>query len=260
MYNVASIQLNISDDRSKNEQIAFALAKMDEARDAELILLPEIWNIGYFSFNLYTEQSEPLDGPTMSAMAAKARELNSYVYAGSFVEKNNGKLYNTAVMLDNAGKQIAVYRKMHLFGYGSKERELLTSGQEVVTVQTDLGVLGLSTCYDLRFPELYRRLMENGAEIFLITSAWPFPRVSSWQALNQVRALENLCYLVSCNCSGINRGQRFAGHSQVVDPWGVVQAGSAEEACIVRSQLDTEYVKQVRAEFPPLEDRMLRPF
>ncbi len=94
---------NISDDRSKNEQVAFALAKMDEARDAGLILLPETWNIGFFSFDLYSEQSETLDGPTMSAMAEKARKLNSYVYAGSFVEKNNGKLYNTAVLLDNSG-------------------------------------------------------------------------------------------------------------------------------------------------------------
>ncbi len=258
MFNVASIQLNISDDRSKNEQVAFALAKMDEARDAELILLPETWSIGYLSFDLYNEQSETLDGPTMSALAEKAKELNSYVYAGSFVEKNNGKLYNTAVLLDNSGKQVAVYRKMHLFGYGSKEKELLTPGEEVVTVQTDLGKFGLSICYDLRFPELYRRQMENGTEIFLLTAAWPFPRISSWQALNQARAMENLCYLVSCNCSGINRGHQFAGHSQVVDPWGVVRAGSAEQPCIVRSQLDTEYVKQVRAEFPPLEDRMLR--
>ncbi|WP_207744666.1 carbon-nitrogen family hydrolase [Desulfallas sp. Bu1-1] len=258
LIKVASIQLSINDDHTKEERIAYALQQMEKARDADLILLPEIWNIGYFSFDQYESQSESLDGPTIRAVARKAKEINSYVFAGSFVEKDGGKLYNTSVMLDNKGKIIGTYRKMHLFGYGSAETEILTPGTEVVTLKTELGNLGLSTCYDLRFPELYRRMMEQGAEIFLVTSGWPFPRVANWVALNQVRALENICYLVSCNCAGINRGKQFLGHSMVVDPWGVVIAGSADEERIVRAEIDPSLVHKVRAVFPPLRDRKLR--
>lgn len=258
MFRVASLQLNITDTQTKEERIAYALAQMDKARDCQLIVLPEIWNIGYFSFDEYDALSEPLDGPTVNAVRAKAKELGAYVFAGSFVEKDEGKLYNTSVMLDDNGEIIGTYRKMHLYGYGSKEKEILTPGDKVVTVKTPLGTFGLSTCYDLRFPELYRRLMEQGAEIFLVTTAWPFPRLSNWVALNQVRALENICYLVSCNCSGINKGIRFLGHSMVVDPWGVILAGSAEEERIVNAEIDAALVHQVRSQFPPLQDRVLK--
>lgn len=258
MIKVASLQLKISDDQNKEQRIAYVQAQMDKVRDADLILLPEIWNIGYFSFDQYEAQSETLNGPTVTAIAGKAKELNSYVFAGSFVESDNGKLFNTSVFLDNNGKILGTYRKMHLFGYGSAETELLTPGTDVVTLKTELGNFGLSTCYDLRFPELYRRMMEQGAEVFLVTSGWPFPRVANWVALNQVRALENICYLVSCNCAGINRGKQFLGHSMVVDPWGVVIAGSAEEERIITTPIDPSLVHKIRAEFPPLRDRVLK--
>jgi len=160
MIKVASLQLKISDDQNKEQRIAYVQAQMDKVRDADLILLPEIWNIGYFSFDQYEAQSETLNGPTVTAIAGKAKELNSYVFAGSFVESDNGKLFNTSVFLDNNGKILGTYRKMHLFGYGSAETELLTPGTDVVTLKTELGNFGLSTCYDLRFPELYRRMME----------------------------------------------------------------------------------------------------
>lgn len=258
MIKVASLQLKITDDQTKEERLAYAQKQMDKVRDADLILLPEIWNIGYFSFDQYESQSETLDGPTVNAMAEKAREINAYVFAGSFVEKDGKKLYNTSVMLDKKGKILSTYRKMHLFGYGSAEAELLTPGSEIVTIKTEIGNLGLSTCYDLRFPELYRRMMERGAEIFLVTAGWPFLRVANWVALNQVRALENICYLISCNCSGINRGKQFLGHSMVVDPWGVVIAGSAEEERIVTAEIDPSLVHKIRDDFPPLRDRVLK--
>ena len=256
MYQVASLQLEINDEQTKTDRIQYALNEMEKVRDAQLILLPEIWNTGYFAFDRYQEESEALDGPTVRAVSEKAREINSYVFAGSFVENSGGKLYNTSVMLDPRGEIIATYRKMHLFGYGSKEQELLTPGEEVV-VETELGVLGFSTCYDLRFPELYRAMMKKGAEIFLVTSGWPFPRWANWVALNQVRALENICYLVSCNCAGTNRGKQFLGHSMVVDPWGVVRAFSADEPCIVTSDIDPSRVHEIRSKFSQLQDRKL---
>ncbi len=258
MYNVASLQINITDDHTKEDRIDYVLAKMEEARGAELMLLPEIWNIGYFSFDQYESQSEPLNGPTISAVREKAKELGCFLFAGSFVEKEAGSIYNTSVLIDSKGEIIGTYRKIHLFSFGSKEADLLSRGNEVVTVKTELGTLGLSTCYDLRFPELYRRMMEQGAEIFLVTSAWPFPRVGSWIALNQARAIENVCYLISCNCSGISRGMRFVGHSMIVDPWGVVISASAEEERIVKGEIDPANVEKIRSIFPPIQDRVLK--
>lgn len=258
MINVASLQLGINDEHSKEERLSYTMEQMEKARGVDLILLPEIWNIGYFSFDQYEQLSEPLEGPTVKAMQQKAADLNSYVFAGSFVEKDGEKIFNTSVLLDNSGSIVGTYRKIHLFGYGSREAEILSPGTEVKTYKTKIGTLGLSTCYDLRFPELYRRMMEEGVEIFLVAAAWPFPRLGSWVALNQARAIENVCFLISCNCSGINRGQRFLGHSLVVDPWGVVIAGSADEERIIKTEIDVKAVQRVRSVFPPLEDRVLK--
>ncbi len=258
MYKVASLQLEINDRQTKQDRIDYALKQMELAGDADLILLPEIWNTGYFNFDRYREESETLDGLTITAVAEKARKINSFVFAGSFVEKREGKLYNTSVLLDNRGKNIGSYRKIHLFGYGSREKELLSPGEEAVVVNTELGALGLSTCYDLRFPELYRHMLDLGAEVFLVTSGWPFPRWANWIALNQVRAMENVCYLVSCNCAGVNRGVAFLGHSCVVDPRGIIRAGSNEEPCIVSGPIDLERVHQIRNSFSLLKDRTLK--
>ncbi len=254
MVSVASIQLKLTDNRDKEETIQYALEMMDKAKNADLLLLPEIWNIGFFSFDDYEKLSEPIDGPTISAISSKAKEINSFVFSGSFVENKGGQLFNTSVMIDPNGKILAEYRKIHLYGYGSKEAKILSPGREVVVVETDLGRFGLSTCYDLRFPEQYRSMMFKGAETFLVTSGWPFPRVESWIVLNQARAIENVCYLVSCNCSGVSKGNPFIGHSMFVDPWGVVVAGSQHEERIIKHEIDLEYVKQVRNEFPPLRD------
>ncbi len=258
MFKVASLQLEINDQQTKQDRIEYALKQMELSKNADLILLPEIWSTGYFNFDLYQEESETLDGITVNAVAEKAREINSYVFGGSFVENVEGKLYNTSVMLDNKGKIIGTYRKIHLFGYGSREKELLTPGEEAVVVKTELGALGLSTCYDLRFPELYRFMLDRGAEIFLVTSGWPFPRWANWLALNQVRALENICYLVSCNCAGINRGIAYLGHSCVVDPRGIIRSGSNEEPCTVTGTIDLDRIHQIRTSFSQLNDRTLK--
>ncbi|MFO7952694.1 MAG: nitrilase-related carbon-nitrogen hydrolase [Bacillota bacterium] len=258
MFTVASLQLEINDQQTKQNRIDYALAQMDLARGADLILLPEIWNTGYFNFNLYKRESEPLDGLTITAIAEKAREINAYVFAGSFVENAAGNLYNTSVLLDNNGKNIGTYRKIHLFSYGSREKEVLTPGEKAVVINTDLGALGLSTCYDLRFPELYRYMLDLGAEVFLVTAAWPFPRWANWLTLNQARALENICYLVSCNCAGLNQGVSFLGHSSVVDPRGIIKAGSNEEPGIISSTIDLKRVHQIRKSLSQLNDRTLK--
>lgn len=255
---IASIQLEMADDRAKGEAVEYALSMMDRCRGADLLLLPEMWNIGFFDHDRYRSESEPIDGPTAAALAAKARELSAWVFSGSFVEKRNNKYYNTSVLFDRSGKKAGQYSKIHLFTYQSREAELLTPGSEIAVVDTEFGKMGLSTCYDLRFPELYRRMVDLGAEFFLVTSAWPYPRLEAWNVFNQARAAENLCYLISCNAAGVQKGNRFLGHSCVVDPWGTVAATCDFREGILRAEVDPGLVPRARDSFRVLDDRMLK--
>lgn len=254
---VSSIQFLVRDDETKNQRIDRMAAKIDACKGSQLIVLPEIWNIGYFNFDRYEAESESLQGETASLIRSKAKELQAYIMGGSFVEKVQNKLYNTSVLINPQGEIAASYRKIHLFGFGSEEARLLSPGSEVVTVQTEIGVIGLATCYDLRFPELFRKMLDQGAEILLISSAWPYPRLDHWRMLNQVRALENQCYLISANCAGINRGKQYVGHSAIVDPWGVMVAAAGDEEAVISGEVSLDEVRRIREIFPPVKDRVL---
>ncbi|GAB6171650.1 carbon-nitrogen family hydrolase [Paradesulfitobacterium aromaticivorans] len=262
---VSSIQFEIRDSESKGQRLERMARMLNACQGSELIVLPEIWNTGYFSFDRYAEESETITGETMSLIAAKARGLNSYIMAGSFVENDSDHesgqdgrptLYNTSVLLGPQGDVRATYRKIHLFGFGSEERKILTPGCQVVTVPTDIGVLGLATCYDLRFPEQFRKMLDQGVEILLISSAWPYPRLEAWRLFNQVRALENQCYLISANSAGTSQGKQFVGHSAIVDPWGVVIAAAGDEETVLTADIDIATVKKARDTFPAVSDRV----
>lgn len=253
---IVSIQLEVGD-RPKAENVAGALDRVDKAPEADLILLPEIWPIGFFSFDRYHRDAEPIDGPTVTAFRDKARSRRCHIHMGSLVEREGDSFYNASVLISPAGEVIARYRKIHLFGYQSEETRLLTPGSEIVVADLPWGRCGLSTCYDLRFPELFRRMVDREAAFFLVTSAWPMARLEAWRLFNQARAHENLAYLVSCNCAGFNGGTRLAGHSMVVDPRGRIVAEGGDGADVVSAEIDPDLPARVRAEFPALTDRKL---
>jgi len=255
---ISSIQLEIKDGRTKQDMIRYALSMMDRCKGDDLIVLPELWNVGFFNYDKYKEYSEPIDGETAAAISKKAKELRAWVYSGSFVEKRSDGYHNTSVLFDRNGEKVGEYRKMHLFTYQCLEAEILTPGKDITVADTEFGRVGLATCYDLRFPELFRKMTVSlGAEYFLITSGWPYPRLEAWNTLNQARALENTCYLISSNAAGVNNGIRFCGHSQIVDPWGYVIASTGYEEAIVRAQVGDKEVERIRREFPVLKDRRL---
>jgi len=253
---VASIQLE-SGDRDKEANLKRAGELIDSIERADLILLPELWNIGYFAFDSYEAESETMDGPTMTFLKRKAVEKGCFLFGGSFVESSDGRLYNTSALIDRKGQIVGSYRKIHLYGHQSQEAKLLRRGSEICVVKTELGTIGLSTCYDLRFPELYRKMAIMGAEIFLVASAWPFPRLEAWLMLNRVRALENLVFLVSSNCVGTNRGTQFVGHSMVADPWGTPLVTGGDHECILQAKIDLQKVHATRQAFPAFGDRVL---
>jgi predicted amidohydrolase len=254
---VASIQLKVVEE-SKEKALEHVSEMIRQCRGADLILLPELWNIGFMSFDRYRSEAETQEGPTLILLQALARELSCHIHTGSFVEKRGDRFYNSSFLLDPSGEILGSYQKIHLFTYQSREADILTPGTSVTVIPTPFGKFGLATCYDLRFPEFFRKMLDRGAEFFLIASAWPYPRLEHWLLLNRTRALENLSYLISSNSAGINRGARFVGHSQVVDPMGQIIAGSGDEECVVWAEASSDIVLRVRAEFPALRDRVFK--
>jgi len=254
---VSSIQLAI-EERPKEETLQHVLALLERARGSDLILLPEHWPCGFLSFARYESDSETLDGPTVQAIREKSRDLGAWVFLGSFVERCEGGLFNTSVLVDARGGIVGRYRKMHLFGHEGQERLLLRPGEDVVVLPTPWGRAGLSICYDLRFPELYRKMTERGADLFLVASAWPAVRLESWILFNRARANENLAYLFSCNCAGSQGDYRYGGHSLFVDPLGKVIAEAGDDECILSADVDADLPARVRKSFPALGDRVIQ--
>jgi predicted amidohydrolase len=257
MIRITAIQLEAKD-QPKKENLATALRLLDEAPAADLLLLPELWPSGFFSFGSYRADSEEVDGPLITALRQKIAEKAVHALIGSFVERDGFHFYNTSLLLGPDGRILAKYRKIHLFGFQSREKQLLTAGNEVTVVDLPWGRAGISTCYDLRFPELYRLMVDQGATFFLVASAWPLARLAAWQLFNQARAHENLAYLISCNCAGASRGIAFAGHSTIVDPFGNILAQGGETGEYISAEIDPDLPTRVRNEFSALNDRVYR--
>lgn len=231
-----------------------------DCRGCDMVFLPELWPSGYFGFDNYEREAQPLDGHLLETVAGWARSIEAHVHLGSFLERSlDGRLHNTAVLLDPLGQLIHQYRKVHVFGYRSREAELLTPGSTVQVVRTPFGGFSASTCYDLRFPELFRSMVDGGAEVIAVPAAWPAVRIDHWRLLTSARAVEEQVVLIACNAAGTQGDAvHLAGRSRVVDPWGTVlaEAGDDEEILIV--DVDPSVVRTVREEFPVLRDR--RPF
>ncbi|MEU6983875.1 carbon-nitrogen family hydrolase [Streptomyces sp. NPDC046324] len=224
---------------------------------ADLVVLPELWPMGAFAYESFAAESEPLRGPTYEAMSAAARDAGVWLHAGSIVEAADGALFNTSLVFTPAGELAARYRKIHRFGFDKGEAVMMAAGDELVTVALPELTVGVGTCYDLRFPELFRGLVDAGAQAFVVPAGWPARRRAHWTLLAQARAVENQAYVLACGTAGTHAGVEQAGHSIVVDPWGEVlaEAGPGEET--LRVELDAERVTTTREQFPALKDRVL---
>lgn len=228
-----------------------------EGQDIDFIMLPELWGVGFCNYDRYAQEEEPLHGLTIARLTPWARRLHSHIVTGSFVERTpDGKRYNTTAVLDANGYLLGSYRKIHLFGYDSQEHMLLTPGRHTGEVFTAYGIVGLSTCYDLRFPEQFRRMVDNGATLFAVTAAWPQQRLDDWRLFCRARALENQSFLLACNHTGDCGGTVGAGHSMAVAPDGTVLAEADEAEQILVAELDLNEAQRFRRRFPALHDRV----
>jgi deaminated glutathione amidase len=260
----AAIQLTATDDVAANRATAERLVRGAAAAGAQLVVLPEKWP-ALGSGAVLRDAAQPLDGPLVAWARALAAELRIDLVAGSFSERVAGaqKLSNTSVHAGPDGELRGVYRKVHLFdveveGTVYRESEHEAPGDELVVTQAAGGVeLGLSVCYDVRFPELYRALAVRGARVLSIPAAFTLPTTRDhWEVLVRARAIENACFVVAANQIGEHApGLRSGGRSLIVDPWGIVLAQAPDREGFIVADLDLEAQARIRATLPALRHR-----
>jgi predicted amidohydrolase len=259
---VAAVQLNSRNDKDANLAAAERLVRAAAAAGAELVALPEKWSLLAAGEELLAG-AEPLDGPSLTAARAWARELGIDLLAGSIAELGEGeKAANASVLIGKDGEDIAVYRKIHMFdvdagGVSYRESEHERPGSEIITAAVGELIAGLSVCYDLRFPELFRILAVRGARLFTIPSAFTAATGRDhWEVLLRARAIENQAFVIAPNQVGEATPHFDSfGHSAIVDPWGTVLASAPAEECFIAAELDLNEQDRVRQSLPALANR-----
>jgi deaminated glutathione amidase len=260
----AAIQLNSTNDKDRNLELAGGLLR-DAARDrAELIVLPEKWNLLGAAAELEAGAEELEGGPSIAAAREWAREFGIHLVAGSIAERVPGadRLFNTSALIDPSGELVAIYRKIHMFdvdvgGVAYRESEHEQPGEEIVTAPAGAVEVGLSICYDLRFPELYRIHAVRGARLITAPSAFTLATGRDhWEVLVRARAIENQAFLIAPNQVGEAPPHYSSyGRSMIVDPWGLVLAQAADRQCFIAADLDLERQEEIRESLPSLANR-----
>lgn len=257
----AAIQLCAGADKAANLDKAEGLVRNAAGSGAALVVLPEV-----FAWRGPRDQeievAESIPGPITDRLGRLARELRIHLLGGSVLERagTDRKAFNTSCLFNPRGELVARYRKAHLFdidlpGHVTiRESDTRQRGRELVTADTDLGKIGLSVCYDLRFPELYRRLTRSGAQLITVPSAFTFPTgAAHWEVLLRARAIENQVYIIAPDQIGRSpSGVNDFGNSLIIDPWGKPVARAADRETIITAEIDLDYLDQVRRDLPCL--------
>ncbi|MDY5483963.1 MAG: carbon-nitrogen hydrolase family protein [Clostridium sp.] len=262
-YTVAMLQMDTQNDKGENLKQACAWIDEAAARGAKLICFPEVMNL--IGRNVGEGGGkEQIPGYTTEILCRKAKEHGVYIQGGSITEENPGerRSSNISVLISPKGEILASYRKLHMFditladGTPFKESDKVRPGDEIVTVETELGTFGMSICYDVRFPELYRIMALRGAQVIFVPASFTMPTGKDhWEPLLRARAIENGCYIVATGQIGTKPAYVAYGNSLVVDPWGTVIARAKDIPGITYAEIDLDYLDKIRAQIPSLENR-----
>jgi predicted amidohydrolase len=262
---VAIVQMNSQDDKAANVEAAMSGIERAARDGARLVSLPEVWTyLGPSEGNAVAAETIP--GPLTDQLAAKARDLGIYLHAGSIYERVEGedRLSNTTVVFDSQGEISGTYRKIHMFDVdleedtSYRESDTVMPGDEIVTVEVDGVTVGLTICYDLRFPELFRILTLKGADVIMTPAAFTLATGRDhWEPLIRARAIENQVFMVAGGQVGKHPpGQWCYGRSMIVDPWGVVVAQASDAPTVITATLDLAQLERVRRQVPSVANRM----
>jgi deaminated glutathione amidase len=261
-FAVAAVQMRALEEKATNIAEAEKWICEAAAQGARVIALPEVF-VWRGIRKEEPQTAEPIPGRTSERLAALARKLSVYILGGSILEHVPGgeKAYNTSLLFSPDGRVLAKYRKIHLFdvdlkeGVSIRESDTRARGDAVVVAETDLCAMGLSICYDLRFPELYRKMAAQGAQLIFVPSAFTaYTGKAHWEPLLRARAIENQAYVVAPAQFGQHsKSFETYGHSMIVDPWGKIVAELPDGPGVVMAEIDLDYIARVRAELPCLE-------
>jgi predicted amidohydrolase len=257
----AVVQLTTTEDAKGSVERALDSIDQAAARGAKLVVLPE--NVSYMGTEAEKKRlAEPVDGPTFARLGAKAKERGVWLVAGSMPEvSTTGRPYNTSVLFDPEGRRAAVYRKIHLFdvalgaGATHMESEHVEPGSACTLAETSVGKIGMSICYDLRFPDFYRTYRRAGADILTVPAAFTVPTGRDhWEVLLRARAIENQCFVLAAGQFGQNTPTRATyGRSMIIDPWGTVLAVCPDRPSVAVAELDLSHVETFRQKLPCLD-------
>jgi predicted amidohydrolase len=259
----AAIQMSSTPHKRQNHEVAERLIHEAATRRAGLVALPELWSCHGLD-SVYKDAAEPIPGPTTEFLGRLARELRVYILGGSILEEISGseRLHNTSTFFSPDGELVATYRKIHLFDVKAPDREYLESrtmapGREIVTAKAGPTTIGLTVCYDVRFPELYRLLALRGAEVLTVPAAFTLQTGKDhWEVLLRARAIENQAFVVAPAQWGQKADGRWTyGRSMIIDPWGTVLATCPDRDGLALAELDLAYLDRFRAEFPSFANR-----
>lgn len=261
-FKLACCQMNVVDDKEKNIEHAIELVRKASSNGAKLITLPEMFNTPYDNAKFVENAENEKDSPTLAAMCNVAEDEKVYLQAGSIAEYDEGKIYNTAYLIDDKGKIIAKHRKMHMFDIDTDnmkftESDTLSPGNTVTTVNTPFATISLAICYDIRFSELWTLMNKNDSDIILLPGA--FNRTTGplhWETLIRARAIDNQAFVVATSPSQVENPYYVAwGHSMIVDAWGKVLANACEKEEILYADISPESVRSVREQIPLLKNK-----
>jgi len=219
----------------------------------DVIMFPEMWNTGY-ALEQIDQIADPAGERTKALLSAFSREHGVQIVGGSIAEKREDGVYNTVLVYDEHGELQADYSKIHLFRLMDEEK-YLKAGEKLGRFLTKETEAATMICYDIRFPELSRKLALSGTKLLFVPAQWPNPRLHHWRTLLLARAIENQMFVIACNRCGTSGSSTFFGHSMVIDPWGEVIAEAGDEETIIRAEIDLALVDQVRGKIPVFEDR-----
>ncbi|MDO5832132.1 MAG: carbon-nitrogen hydrolase family protein [Methanobrevibacter sp.] len=260
---LALCQMNVIDNKEANIENASLMINEAISKNADFIVLPEMFNCPYSNDKFIEYAEEEQNSLTLNKIASLAKNNNVYILAGSIPEKEEDKLYNTSYLFDRSGKMLAKHRKMHLFDIDVKgkitfkESDVLTAGDDFTIADTEFGKIGIGICYDVRFPELARIMVEKGALILFYPGAFNMTTgPAHWELLFRSRALDNQVYCVGV-APALNKDASYHsfGHSIIANPWGEVLAEANEEESLIICEIDLDEIKKVREELPLLKNK-----
>lgn len=242
-------QMNIAfGDQRKNFNNMVRMTEIASKRGSNIIVLPELWSTGYDLENAKSHASEMNKG--MFGQLSKVATQHKIVIVGSLLEKRGVEVANSAPLFAPNGRMMGIYRKVHLFPL-MQEDTYLQPGPALITIDMPWGVTGMAICYDLRFPEIFRKYVnDDGARMIIIPAEWPIARIDHWRTLLIARAIENQCYIIGCNAAGETNGTVFGGHSMIVDPWGKIVVEAGETPQLITGQIELDVIDEVRERIP----------